>query len=181
MAVSPIRLRDEMRIDSPFIHLKGLTMTIRLFIGLAVLAISGTAFAGNPSAVTLDPGLYDFTTNIYVNSQLQKTDKYEYCIIEGKNSKTLDEIVSDLVQGGNCSARNVTLTGSTGSADISCTDPDFGLKINGRVQADYGPDFYNANATANINGAGNMSVKTKVRRRSDCPVGWDNPDGVSAD
>lgn len=161
-------------------------MTSRIFMGLAVLALpvmglSGTALAENPSAVELDPGLYDFTHNIYVNSQLQGSEDYEYCIIEGKNKKTLEELVADLVEGGNCTASNVTLTQSTGSANISCTDPDFGLKINGQFEADYGTTFYNVTANANINGAGNMSVKTKVRRRSACPVGWDNPDGVSAD
>jgi len=148
-------------------------------IGGAMLALPLIS-AAQSQTVTVDPGLYDFTHVMRVNGQTASNDDYEYCITEGRNSKTIDEIVADIVEGGQCTARNVVVTQSTGRADVSCIDPDFGLQINGRMEADYGSDFYNVNTTASINGMP-VTVKTTVKRRGACPAGWNNPDGVSAD
>jgi len=95
-------------------------------------------------------------------------------------SKTLDEIIASLVEGGQCRASGVVMTQSTGRANVSCIDQDFGLRINGQLEADYGTDFYNVNTVASINGMP-VTLKSKVKRRGECPVGWDNSDDVSPD
>lgn len=136
--------------------------------------------AAQSRTITLDPGLYDFTHVVHVNGQRQKVDDYEYCIEDGRNSKTIDEIAAELIEDGQCTLSNVVVTQSMGRADLSCIEPNFGMPLNGQMEADYGVDYYIINASSNINGVP-ITVKTSVNRRSECPIGWDNPDDVSAD
>lgn len=145
------------------------------------LLASAVPTISTAQSVTLDPGLYDFTHNVTMNGQPVRAKDYEYCIRDGQNSKTMNELVGDMVEDGSCAVSDASITDSTGRANFSCTDPDFGLKITGSVTADYGTSFYNAFATADMGPMGNLSVKTKVRRRSECPAGWNNPDDVSPD
>lgn len=151
---------------------------LALITGLLPFALPQLAAA---QTVTLDPGLYDFTTDISIMGHHVKTETYEYCFYQGKNSKTFDEIASDVAGGGHCTLSNSILTASTGSTDVQCTDPDLGLKIKGRLEATYGSDYYNVKGTANIGGFQDITTDTKVKRRSDCPADWTNPDDVSAD
>jgi hypothetical protein len=104
-------------------------------------------------------------------------DKYEYCVREGQNSKTLDELVESLAGDGECTVSNVNMTSSTGRADIVCTGTDLG-DVSGTMEAEYGADFYTVDTRADL-GPLSVHVKTKVRRRGDCPADWNNPDGVS--
>lgn len=148
---------------------------------LAALALSLPLTAsGQNRTVTLEPGLYDFTHKMTVNGQTRRMEDYEYCIREGRNSKSFDEIVAEIMDGGQCTASSLMITQSTGSARVSCTDPDFGITYTGDMEAEYGADYYNVDATARVNGMP-ITVKTRVKRRSACPAGWNNPDNVSAD
>jgi len=145
----------------------------------AMLALPFTS-AAQSRTVTLDPGLYDYSHVVSVNGQVTHMDDYEYCLVEGRNSKTMDEIVADIIEGGQCTASGVVMTMSTGRANVSCIDPDYGIRSQGQMEANYGPDFYNVDTEGRINGMP-INVKTRVKRRSACPAGWNNPDNVSPD
>jgi len=131
-------------------------------------------------SVTLDPGLYDYSHVVVIGGGAMPADEYEYCVKEGKNSKTLDELVASLAGDGECTVSNVNMTASTGRADVTCTGTDFGLNISGTMEAEYGSNFYTVDTRADL-GPLEVLVKTNVRRRSDCPADWGNPDDVSDD
>jgi len=130
--------------------------------------------------VSLKPGLYDYSHVFNLGGQDVSADEYEYCLREGENSKTLDELVESLSSGGECKLSNVSMTRSTGRADIACTDTGLGMDIRGTIEAEFGSDFYDVNAFAAF-GPLQLVVKSKVRRRGECPVNWKNPDDVSAE
>ena len=106
---------------------------------------------------------------------------YEYCLREGENSKTLDELVATLSDGAECSVTNVSMTSTTGRADVSCSDTGLGMDISGRIEAKFGPDFYDVDTQAKLGQFIPIQVKTKVRRRGACPVKSDTPNDVSGD
>lgn len=150
-------------------------LSLLLPLGFAALALPQMASA---NSVTLDPGLYDYSHTISMGGRALPADEYEYCVQEGKNTKTLDELVASLAGDGECTVSNVNMTSSTGRADISCTDTDLGMDVDGTLNATYGADFYDVDTTANL-GPIQVLVKTTVRRRGECPADWDNPDGVT--
>ena len=143
--------------------------------GFAAAALPQLAAA---QSVTLAPGLYDYSHVITMLGNETPADTYEYCVEDGENSKTLDELVAGLSDGGQCTVSNVNMTSTTGRADIVCTETGLGMDVSGTLEATYGPDFYDVYTTAKLGPIGGIKVKTKVRRRGDCPEGWDNPDNV---
>ncbi len=149
---------------------------------LPVLGLSLTALAlpqlAAAQTVTLAPGLYDYAHVVSIGGMALPADESEYCIAEGDNSKTLDELVASLAGDGECTVSNVNMTGSTGRADLSCTDTDLGMDISGTLTADYGPDFYNVDTRASL-GPMQVLVRTEVRRRGECPANWGNPDDIT--
>lgn len=154
-------------------------LTYVLSLGLvAVLAMPQMAIA---QSVSLEPGLYDYSHVVNLGGLQMPADEYEYCVVEGENSKTIEELVAGLAGEGQCTVSNVSMTASTGRADITCTETGLGMDISGTLEAVYGADFYNVDSRADIGPMGQVHVKTKVRRRGVCPVGWDNPDNVSVD
>ncbi len=149
------------------------------FIPVLTLTVAASCLSSLAAAqsVTLDPGLYDYSHTLMIGGRGMPADKYEYCVREGQNSKTLDELVESLAGDGECTVSNVNMTSSTGRADILCTGTDLG-DVSGTMEAEYGADFYTVDTRADL-GPLPVHVKTKVRRRGDCPADWNNPDGVS--
>ena len=148
-----------------------------LSFGVGVAAMPQIAVA---SSVTLDPGLYDYSHVVMMGGSALPADEYEYCVEDGQNSKTLDELVASLAGDGECTVSNVNMTSSTGRADVACTDTELGMDISGTLEAEYTSSSYDVDTRADI-GPIQLLVKTKVRRRGECPVDWDNPDNVSPD
>lgn len=149
-----------------------------LSFGLAAAALPQLAAA---QSVTLEPGLYDFSHVVTMMGTAAPADTYEYCVVEGENSKTLDELIEGLSDGGQCSVSNVNMTASTGRADVTCTNTGLGMDVSGTLDAKYGPDFYDIDTKAKLGPIGGIRVTTKVKRRGMCPEGWDNPDNVRVD
>ena len=135
---------------------------------LGLTAVSMSQFAAAQS-VTLEPGLYDYSNIFSTGDLVLATDESEYCIKDGENSKTLDELVASLAGDGNCTVSNVSMTDSTGRANLVCTGTDLGVDIAGTLDAKFGSDFYDVDTRAKL-GPLDVLVKTKVRRRGDCPA-----------
>ena len=153
-------------------------LSLPISLGLAAAAMPQIAAA---QSVTLDPGLYDYSHVVTIMGRATPADSYEYCLVEGQNSKTLDELVAGLADGGQCTVSNVNMTASTGRADVTCTNTGLGMDVSGTLDATYTSSSYDVDTTAKIGPIGNIQVKTKVRRRGECPEGWNNPDDVSPD
>lgn len=149
------------------------------FLSFSLLA-SALPQIASAQSVTLDPGLYDYSHVVMVGGLAMPADEYEYCVEDGKNSKTIDELVASLAGDGECTVSNLNMTASTGSADVACTDTELGMDISGTLSAEYGSDFYDVDTRAAL-GPIQVLVKTKVRRRGECPADWNNPDDVSDD
>lgn len=149
-----------------------------LGISIAVCVLPQMA---NAQTLTLDPGLYDYSHSFTVAGGELPGQSYEYCLREGENSKTLDELVATLSDGAECSVTNVSMTSTTGRADVSCSDTGLGMDISGRIDAKFGPDFYDVDTQAKLGQFIPMQVKTKVRRRGACPIKSDTPNDVSGD
>ena len=147
-----------------------------LGFSLAASAIPNTASA---QTVSLDPGLYNYSHVLNVGGQDMGAEDLKYCVREGENTKSLDELVERLSDGGQCKLTNVSMTNSAGSADIICTETDLGFDINGKLDARFGSDFYDVDTTTAL-GPLKVILKSKVRRAGDCPESWKNPDEVSA-
>jgi len=54
------------------------------------------------------------------------------------------------------------------------------MDISGTLEAEYTSSSYDVDTRADI-GPIQLLVKTKVRRRGECPIDWNNPDNVSPD
>lgn len=147
-----------------------------LGFGLAAVALPHMVSA---QSVTLDPGFYDYSHTFILGGREISSDQNEYCLREGENSRTLDELVASLSESGECSISNVSMTSSTGSADVVCTDTGLGMDISGRLEAEFGSDFYNVDTRAALGQFIPIHVKTKIRRRGACPEGSENLDDVS--
>ena len=143
-----------------------------LGIAFAAGALPHSALAQN---VTLDPGLYDYSHVLNLGGQDMAADEFQYCIRDGENSRTLDELVESLSNGGQCKLSNISMTNSTGRADISCTDTGLGLDVQGVLDAKFGPDFYDVDAIAAL-GPIQITFKSKIQRRGECPADWKNLD-----
>lgn len=148
-----------------------------LSIGLTATLLPQFAAA---NSVTLDPGLYDLSHVVMMAGRALPADEYEYCVEDGDNSRTLEELLDSLAGDGECRVSNVNMTDSKGRADVTCTGTDLGVDISGTLEAQYGSDFYDIDTRAGL-GPIQIHVKTKVRRRGKCPANWDNPDNVSVD
>ena len=154
---------------------------MRNFLYLLSFSLVASAIPNAASAqtVSLDPGLYEYSHVLNVGGQDMGAEDLKYCVREGENTKSLDELVERLSGGGQCKLTNVSMTNSTGSADIICTETDLGFDINGKLDAKFGSDFYDVDTTTAL-GPLKVILKSKVRRAGDCPVSWKNPDEVSA-
>ena len=148
-----------------------------LGLGLAASSFPNMAIA---QTVSLDPGLYQYSHILNMGGQDMGVEELKYCVREGENSKSLDELVERLSDGGQCQLSNVSMTNSAGSADIMCTGTSLGFEINGRLDAKFGSDFYDIDTTTAL-GPLKIILKSKVRRSGDCPENWKNPDDETAD
>jgi len=137
-----------------------------LALGVTAMVLPQLAAA---QSVTLDPGLYDYSHVVSMGGNDLPADESEYCVIDGENSKTLGELIDSLAQGGDCSISNVNMTESTGRADMACTNTEMGMDITGTLEAEYGSDWYDVDTTAQI-GPMQVSIRTEVRRRGECPA-----------
>jgi len=141
---------------------------------LPLLGLGLTAFVmphmAAAQSVTLDPGLYDISTKITMGGNEISADESEYCILEGENSKTFDELAAAIPGEGQCTMSNVSMTESTGTANFACTDTDMGFDVSGTMDAKFGSNFYDIDTVAEIPIMGRVFVKTKVLRRGECPA-----------
>lgn len=147
-------------------------------LGLAAMAMPQIASA---QSVTLDPGLYDYAHVVMLGEHEMLRDEHEHCIVDGENSKTLDELVASLTGDGQCTASNVSMTASTARADIICTDTGLGKDLTGTLEAEYGTDFYSIDSHAALGPMGQVRVNTKARRSGACPKDWNKSDDVCSD
>ena len=138
-----------------------------LSFGLTAFAMPQLAAA---QTLTIDPGLYDVSTNVYVGAGELTADETVYCVVEGENSKSFDDLVAGIAGDGQCLFSDVSMTGTTGTANFACTDTALGFDVSGTMEAKYGSDFYDIDTRAVIPIMGEVLVKTKVRRRGECPV-----------
>ena len=134
-------------------------------LGLTVMMFPQIATA---QSVTLDPGLYDVSTNIMMDGTEVFSDETGYCILEGENTKTVEELEAGISGHGDCEMRNVEMTGGIGHADFICTDTDIGFDISGTMEATYGSDFFNVDTNAAIPILGKILAQTKIRRSGNC-------------
>lgn len=145
-----------------------------LSLSLIALALPQIAAA---QSVTLDPGLYDTSVSFIAGGALMTSDESEYCVKDGENSKTFDELVAEVSGEGQCTISNVSMTRSTGTADFACTETSIGFDVAGSMEANFGPDFYNLDARSEVPFMGEILVKTKIRRRGECAVS-SSPSGI---
>lgn len=132
--------------------------------------------AANAQSVTLEPGLYTYSNIISLSGRELSADRGEYCVREGQNSKSLDELVSSLSGGGECTLENVSMGQTRGQADLTCTKTQLGMDMSGTLQAEFGPDFYKVNTNAVLGRFLPVQAKTDIRRKSACPESKLSPD-----
>lgn len=141
---------------------------------LPILAFGVTAFVLPPLAaaqsVTLDPGLYDVSTNFILGGSEISADESEYCVLAGENTKTFEELEAEIAGSADCTFSNISMTGAIGHADFVCLDTEMGFDVSGKMEATYGPDFFNVDTTAAIPIMGEILARTKIRRRGECPL-----------
>ena len=150
-------------------------MTKMIYLLGTALALCSLPCSAMAQSVTLDPGLYDYAHVLNLGGRDMAADEFQYCVREGENSRSLDELVESLSNGGQCKLSNIYMTNSTGRADVTCTNTGLGLDIQGVLDARFGPDFYNVDAVAAV-GPIQITLKSKILRRGDCPADWKNPD-----
>ena len=140
------------------------------------LGVSATA----EEKVEVNPGLYAYTTTVDVGPQNVVNDSYEYCIFEGNNSRSFDELMTDWLGDTNCDVTNSSFGGGKGSATVSCANTDLGVPINGTIEGYYSRTSYGGVTKAKSPMGGmEITVKTTAKRMSDCPAGWTPPEGYS--
>lgn len=130
--------------------------------------------------VELDPGLYAFKTVVSMGQQEMHQEEYEYCIYEGNNSRSFDELVNEISGEGDCELSNVSFGAGKGTATIMCPNTDLGFPLTGQMDGYYTRTTYGATTVAKSPiGGPDITVKTTVNRLQDCPEGWVPPEGYS--
>jgi len=145
------------------------------FLGLT----TGSVIAQDTTPVVMDPGLYNFTETMSVNGHLiHEEAPYDYCLTAEMVTTSLEELSAKLVEDGDCTISNETHTSTSGSADMTCRDENFGIEINGTINGTFTRSSYDVVATATTP-LGLMTSKTKAVLKGACPPNWTPPPNIS--
>lgn len=152
----------------------------KIFVGSISIVLMMSFNAQAEDKVELEPGLYAFKTIVDIGQQNVHQEQYEYCIYEGNNSRTFDELADEISGEGDCDVSNVRFGAGKGTASVMCPDTDLGFPIMGELDGYYTSTTYGATTVAKSPmGGPNITVTTTVKRLMDCPEGWKPPEAYS--
>jgi len=142
-----------------------------LYLG-SVLVFSTSAMAQD-YIVDLQPGLYSIASSVSAPGRgVLLEDQDEHCLQEPETKKTLQDLLSEIVEGGQCEITNVTQTMGQAAADGTCYDPEMQTTTNGRLEGTWSATSYSVTGRATISGTGGQAIltsKTNAHRLGDCP------------
>ena len=143
-----------------------------IFVLGAALMLSTSAIAQD-YIVELEPGLYSIASSVSVEGKgVMLDDQSEHCLGPQQTKKTLQDLLSEVVEGGQCEITNVTQTIGSAAADGKCYDPEFETHTVGRLEGTWTSTSYSVKGRANIagmGGAATLTSKTEARRIGNCP------------
>ncbi len=145
---------------------------LSLTMGLAAASLPQIAAAADLSQrFSVEPGLYETSTTVFMAGQTVMADASEDCVREGENSKTLEELVEDIRREGNCTLSNISTTDSAGYADFVCRPAGLGFEATGTMEAEYGSDYLTVIGDGTMGFLGAIQIETKAKRIGECPAG----------
>lgn len=152
----------------------------RAFFTFAALAIIPAALA--PAAFASDivevkPGLWqgDYAVTISGNPLTQNSEKY--CVTPEEASRTVESLVKDITEDGNCAVSNLMHTEGKLSADMACYIAEMGAKVTGVLKGTYTKTSYSLSADANLDLGG---LQLPAKARSDAKYIGECPDDLEA-
>jgi len=151
-------------------------------VGITVFTLAAAISAhATDIVIEIEPGLYKFDQSASMGPQVIDDKSYEYCLTPDMTKRTINDLVAELQDGGNCSVSNVRHSAGHGEADIICQNQDFGT-ARGHLSADYTRTSYSVRGNAMIDMRGMkvpLSSQVDAKRVGDCPPGWTPPPGIS--
>ncbi|MEL6530057.1 MAG: DUF3617 family protein [Pseudomonadota bacterium] len=132
-----------------------------------LVAIATVCVAASSSqTIELTPGQWrvDHTLSAPDGSAIH-TDQSNFCLSQEDSSLTFDQILDEL-NFAQCRTSNLTITASSGRADVTCIYPDAGdMRLTGTMEATYSKEAYRIEARINETGTEYLGVG---RRVGDC-------------
>lgn len=141
---------------------------------VAILAVAlasivpATSFA---DSFTIKPGKYKTTMTMKMSMMPNGiTDTSEQCITPEEASKSPEDIVNEMAEGGTCEASKVISTSNQMAFSFQCSGGDMG-DMNGRYELAYADDNYTVkgNMKAKMQGMDvEMTMEGNSKRIGDC-------------
>lgn len=144
---------------------------------MRTLILAAAACALLPSAsiadsFTIEPGKYKTTMTMKMAMMPGggMTNTSEHCVTPEDATKTPEDIVTDMGQGGNCSASDVSSSSNSMAFSFKCTGGDMG-DMSGRYEMNMSNDRYSFKGDIKGNMQGmqmDMSMDGKAERIGNC-------------
>ena len=145
-------------------------MTRTLFMAAAI-ALTPAAFADDIIEVT--PGLWQGDYSVTVSGNPLAQNSETYCVTPEESRRSVESLVKDITEDGNCAVSNIVHTDGELSADMVCNVAEMGAKVAGTIKGTYTATDYLLSADAALD-FGGLQLPAKARstakRIGECPA-----------
>jgi|GEM_PF-3410060 len=143
----------------------------RAIIIAAIIAVTPAAFADDIIEVT--PGLWQGEYSVTVSDNPLTSNSETYCVTPEESRRSVESLVKDITDDGNCAVSNVVHTDGKLSADMVCNIAEMGAKVAGTIKGTYTDTSYKLSADAALD-FGGLQLPAKARsaakRIGECPA-----------
>ena len=134
-------------------------MTRTLLI-TAALILAPAALAEDIIEVT--PGLWqgDYVVTVSDNPLTQNSETY--CVTPEEARRSVESLVKDITEDGNCEVSNIVHANGALSADMVCNVAEMGARVKGTINGSYTKTSYTLSADAALD-FGGLQLPAKAR------------------
>ena len=116
----------------------------------AILALPTLAIA-NSDMITVEPGAWQSRSVVMLSGQKIADDTSMDCITPEDASRSLESMITQVEDEGNCTATNVQHSEGLITADLTCDIKEIGSEAAGQIEMRYTRTTYTLKATGDVN------------------------------
>jgi len=137
----------------------------------AALILAPAAMAED--IIEVQPGLWqgDYAVTVSNNPLTQNSETY--CVTPQEARRSVESLIKDITEDGNCEVSNIVHSGGALSADMACNVAEMGARVIGTLKGEYTKTSYTLRADAALD-FGGLQLPAKARsdakRIGECSV-----------